>query len=258
MHKPKYLEPPQGKDRWLTSYVDVITILLVLFVAAAANVPQPGAVKNPAAASSPAALESSIVAHVDGAKLTISAAERATSESELAKAEVSSKPATVLASPIPAPAAGVDGSSELRRIEARLLERGLDVKLEQRGLVISLPQTILFAPGRASISADASPVISRVAEVLREIPNNVSLIGHSDANPINTRRFRNNWELSTARSLRLLELLAARHGISEGRLSVASYAAYRPKGGNDTLEGRAANRRVEILILDSGAGSRSR
>ncbi|HEY6393661.1 MAG TPA: OmpA family protein, partial [Bryobacteraceae bacterium] len=69
--------------------------------------------------------------------------------------------------------------------------------------------------------------------------------------PIHNRRFKNNWELSSARSLSLLSLLTTGYGIPESRLSVQSYGTSNPKGSNDTETGRAENRRVEILILDS-------
>ena len=68
--------------------------------------------------------------------------------------------------------------------------------------------------------------------------------------PIHNRRFDNNWELSAARSLRLLELLSSRYGIAESRLSVSSYGSWSPRSTNATEEGRAENRYVEIVILD--------
>jgi len=89
--------------------------------------------------------------------------------------------------------------------------------------------------------------------VLRDVPNQVSLIGHADSIPIHNRRFKNNWELSAARGLRLLETLNSRFGIPESRLSVSSDGANRPRSSNDTPNGRAENRRVEIVILDEAA-----
>jgi chemotaxis protein MotB len=122
--------------------------------------------------------------------------------------------------------------------------------MEPRGLVISLPQTILFASGNDEVSADARSTVQQIAAVLREIPNRVTLVGHADAVPIHNRRFKNNWELAAARSLRLLELLGRDGGIEESRLSVASFSSFDPKDTNATADGRASNRRVEIVILD--------
>jgi chemotaxis protein MotB len=78
-------------------------------------------------------------------------------------------------------------------------------------------------------------------------------VGHADAIPIHNQRFKSNWELSAARSLNLLALLASQYGIDETRLSIQSYGSYSPRNSNDTVDGRAENRRVEILILDDPA-----
>jgi chemotaxis protein MotB len=189
-------------DRWMVSYMDVLTILLIFFVAAAAQsaMPRPVPEKVPEVHASPP-------------------------------------------SP-PAPHA------ELLQPQQKLLSLGLDLKMEPRGLVISLPQTILFASGNDVVSAEARPTVEQIAAVLREIPNKVILIGHADAVPIHNRRFKNNWELAAARSLRLLEMLGRDGAIDESRLSVASYSSFDPKDTNTTPDGRASNRRVEIVILD--------
>jgi chemotaxis protein MotB len=79
------------------------------------------------------------------------------------------------------------------------------------------------------------------------------LVGHADTTPIHNRRFRDNWQLSAARSLSLLALLTSDYGIPESRLSIESFGSNHPLGPNDTEAGRAANRRVEILILDDPA-----
>ena len=125
--------------------------------------------------------------------------------------------------------------------------------LEPRGLVVSLPHAVLFPSGQDEVGPGGLAALGRIAEVLREIPNKVTLIGHSDAVPIHNRRFKNNWELSAARSLKLLELLSAKYGIAASRLSVAGYGATSPRETNDTQDGRAANRRVEIVILNEPA-----
>jgi chemotaxis protein MotB len=189
-------------DRWMVSYMDVLTILLIFFVAAAAQSAMPHPVPE--------------------------------------------KPPEVHATPPPPP----PPHAELLQPQQKLASLGLDLKMEPRGLVISLPQTILFASGTDVVSAEARPTVEQIAAVLREIPNKVTLVGHADAVPIHNRRFKNNWELAAARSLRLLEMLGRDGGIEESRLSVASYSSFDPKDTNATPDGRASNRRVEIVILD--------
>jgi chemotaxis protein MotB len=143
----------------------------------------------------------------------------------------------------------------LVRAQQSLEKHGLDMRLEPRGLVISLPQAILFPSGEDRISPQALPILARIADVLRDIPNDVSLIGHADAVPIHNRHFKSNWDLSMARSLRILQLLSHRYGVSESRLHIASYGPYRPNSSNSTADGRARNRRVEIVIAGDSAQS---
>jgi outer membrane protein OmpA-like peptidoglycan-associated protein len=156
------------------------------------------------------------------------------------------QPATALiVPPIPMPV------SALVAIERELEHNHLDVQLDSRGVVVSLPQALLYAPGEDRINANALATVSAVAETLGKIPNNAILVGHADAVPIHNRRFNSNWDLAAARGLRLLELLTSRYGIAESRLSVQSYGSNDPRDTNDTADGRASNRRVEIVILDS-------
>jgi chemotaxis protein MotB len=131
----------------------------------------------------------------------------------------------------------------------KLEQQGLDLHRDQRGLVISLPQAVLFASGDDCVRPQAFPMVSQIAGVLREVKNKVALVGHADAVPIHNQRFKSNWDLSASRSLSLLALLATEYGIDESRLSIQSFGSYSPKTSNDTEDGRAENRRVEILIL---------
>ena len=162
-----------------------------------------------------------------------------------------SAPATPPPTLTPTPPVG------LQAIRQKLINEGitgLDTRVglrpESRGLVITLPQAILFRPGQDQVDPTALPIMSKIAAVLQGIPNKISVIGHADAVPIHNRRFRNNWELAGARGLQLLNLLATRYEIPEARLSMASYGAAAPRTPNDTVQGRASNRRVEIVILD--------
>lgn len=227
--KPKYLDAEQGgqRERWLISYTDFVTILLILFIAVAAQ----GLHEAQAKPSRPA--QSSHVRPV---------------QSTLPKP--ATPPQSTEAETKPQPAASRE---LLARADEKLRSQGVDSHLEQRGLVISLPQSILFPSGEDRVLPNALPMVSEVAEVLASVPNKVALVGHADSIPIHNKRFHNNWELSSARSLSLLELLSTRYGISESRLSVQSYGSNDPKEPNDTEAGRAENRRVEILLLDESA-----
>jgi len=202
--QPNYLQQTGNhQDRWMISYADIVTILLVLFISIAAQ----------------------------------------TSE----KAPKSPQPATPRPAPVAAPR---QPDQAFSAAQTALQKHGVTPKIDPRGLVITLPQAILFPAGEDSILPDALPVIEQIAAVLREMDNNILLVGHADATPIHNRHFRNNWELSAARSIQLLQVLTGRFGLSEARFSVASEGSHSPLGSNEDDEGRAQNRRVEIVILD--------
>jgi chemotaxis protein MotB len=154
---------------------------------------------------------------------------------------------------VAAPEPLAESHQALVRADEKLRAQGLDSRLEKRGLVISLPQAILFPSGEDHVMPAALPIVSQIAEVLGSVPNKVALVGHADSIPIHNKRFQSNWELSAARSVNLLQVLSTRYGISESRLSVQSYGSYNPKDSNDTASGRAENRRVEILLLEEAA-----
>lgn len=123
------------------------------------------------------------------------------------------------------------------------------LRLEGRGLVITLAEKAFFPSGDDTIYPQAYPSVQLVAKTIADLPNPVRLEGHTDAVPIHTARFNNNWELSTARSIAVLQLLETKYGLDASRFAVAGYAQNLPVAPNDTNEGRARNRRVEIVVL---------
>jgi chemotaxis protein MotB len=235
--KPRYFQTETaGRDRWMVSYVDVLTILLIFFVMIAAH----GLTRLQQAAVPKGAVPSKEVA------AALAPADSAEPKAAEPKTVEDEKTASSQADPESSPA--------LLQIKKKLEQHGLDLRVEARGLIISLPQTVLFPSGEDRVVREALPIVEEIAGVLRDVPNKITLVGHADSIPIHNRRFRNNWELSAARGLRLLELLSGSYGIPESRLAVASDGSYEPRGPNDTPDGRANNRRVEIVIMDAPAG----
>lgn len=139
-------------------------------------------------------------------------------------------------------------ASSLPSIQDALRQRGIESVLEPRGLVIHLSQGVLFPSGNDELAPDAMEIIDRIAGAIRAVPNKIQLAGYSDSLPIHGGRFRNNWDLSAARGLRLFEILTQRYGIPEDRLAVVGYGSMQPRASNETPDGRAENRRVEIVI----------
>ncbi len=115
---------------------------------------------------------------------------------------------------------------------------------------VEIRNDILFGSGSATLAAAAEPVIGLLADVLRSVPNPVRVEGHTDNVPIRNTMFPSNWELSAARAASVVRLLSAR-GLDPSRLAVLGLGEFRPVAGNDTPEGRNANRRVLVVILGS-------
>jgi chemotaxis protein MotB len=153
-----------------------------------------------------------------------------------------------------------DLASSLEALNGTLKEEIADgkiaVQLDPRGLVISLRQAAFFPSGEAHVQPAAYSIVDKVGETLGALPNAVRLEGHTDAIPIRNSRFANNWELSAMRSIAMVELLVQRNHIDRRRLSVAGFAETDPLASNDDEEGRAKNRRVDIVILNTASEAR--
>jgi len=100
------------------------------------------------------------------------------------------------------------------------------------------------------LRSSAENAFDRFAAVIQKRSESLRIEGHTDNLPIHNKQFASNWELSTARASNLIKLLINRYHVEPDRLSAAGYAEYHPAASNDTPEGRARNRRVDIVILN--------
>ena len=117
----------------------------------------------------------------------------------------------------------------------------------ESGLVISLEEAGFFDSGAAEVRPGALPVLDRIAAVLPESPLRVE--GHTDDVPIHNAQYASNWELSSGRASSMARLLLEHGNVHAEMLSVAGYAEFHPAASNETEEGRARNRRVDIVVL---------
>jgi len=123
----------------------------------------------------------------------------------------------------------------------------LEVSEDRIRIVFNAP--VLFDMGSADMKPDSLPHLGRLAQALAEMPNPVQIEGHTDNIPLGKNLpFTSNWELSAARAFAVLRFFE-QNQVPSGRLSAIGYGEFRPIKDNDTLEGRAANRRIEINIL---------
>ena len=132
----------------------------------------------------------------------------------------------------------------------------ITITSDERGLVITLLSDNFFEEGSADLNINETrETLLRIAEFFRssEVSDRRFRIeGHTDNTPVSAdSKFPSNWELSATRAVNVLHYLAD-YGVDENKFSVAGYSDTRPKFSNDTAEGRAYNRRVDIIILDEG------
>lgn len=130
------------------------------------------------------------------------------------------------------------------------IEKGaVRVRYDERGVIVQLTNKVIFESGSAEIKLLSRPILDRIAELLKALPNDIRIEGHTDNIPIKRGMYPSNWELSVARATSVLRYLEKKHYISAERLSAVGYGPYRPIASNDTEEGRATNRRVDIAIV---------
>jgi chemotaxis protein MotB len=142
--------------------------------------------------------------------------------------------------------AKLDQFSIENRIQTKLIS-----SIEERGLVVSIQDTLLFESGSAEITPSAKKILKKISTVLAASPNYIKVEGHTDNLPIHTTKFPSNWELSVLRATNVVQILVQDGGIDSRRLSATGYGEYRPVADNNTVEGRSANRRVDLVILRS-------
>jgi chemotaxis protein MotB len=140
-------------------------------------------------------------------------------------------------------------------LSTEIKEGKIQVRLTPRGLVVSLQEATFFPSGEDTVSPGTYSSLEKIARVLKELHNPVRLEGHTDSVPIHNSRFRSNWELSAARGIAMLNLFADKFEIPRARMAVTGYADTMPADTNDTPEGRARNRRVDVTILSQRAMS---
>jgi chemotaxis protein MotB len=135
-----------------------------------------------------------------------------------------------------------------KQAAAKLKNIFADTTVTENMIRVRLQNTILFPSAYSTLSPEADEPISKLAQVLKDMPNPVVIEGHTDDVPLVKSPYHSNWELSVSRSNAVIEKLVS-DGVPPERLVAAGYGEFRPAAPNDSPENRARNRRVEILIL---------
>jgi len=240
----------ENLERWLVSYADFITLMFAFFVVMFASSQTDRGKAQQVSESVRRALEENQLASAIAGILGGAVGEKGKGNAMLkgpggTKTEPTSKEKNLFwADLVP--------SLQLltQELQSEIAAGKLSVKLEPRGLVVSLAEAAFFPTGEDTIDPATYPSIEKIAAAVRKLPNPVRLEGHTDSVPIHNARFRSNWELSAARAIAMLNLLTTRFGVDPRRLAVVGYADTLPVESNDTEEGRARNRRVDVVILN--------
>jgi chemotaxis protein MotB len=227
-------EEAESSERWLLTYADLITLLLGLFVIlyAMSKIDQ-GKYQQVVVALSQAF----------GGKTIL--------------------PASGGITPMPAPSSsggndnGDEASSDSDQkelseqineaLEQYIQSSKVNVTEDSGGLTIHLLEMLLFETGKADLRPEAQKALDELSVLIRNLPNEIRVEGHTDNIPIKTSQFPSNWHLSMARSLNTAYYMMQR-GVNPQKISIGGYSEYKPISPNDTPENRAKNRRVDIVI----------
>ena len=140
-------------------------------------------------------------------------------------------------------------------VEKNGLSEEISLSMDADGVYMNVKAAILFAPGSAVITESGRPAVQKVAELISNFENKVVIEGHTDNIPHHDQKFDSNWELSAGRAIAVLRHLVEQRNIDPSRLSAVGYGEYNPLVPNDTAEQRAANRRVNIVLVYEPEGA---
>lgn len=235
--KKKRHEQEGNNERWLITYSDLITLLLVFFIILYAFSKVDNKKYENLASGFNSVFGSGTGILTGGNSINIVGGTSSQNSSGEEKSEE-------------------DMLSDLKQqvdgyLTSNSLNESVSTDIDDRGLVISMSNSILFDSGTATIKSDNNLNLKTMGKLLNSMPNYIRIEGHTDNLPINNTKFKSNWELSVIRATNVAEILIDETGISPERISVLGYGEFRPIGDNSTAEGRAKNRRVDIIIMDT-------
>ena len=229
MRKKRRHDDHENTDRWLVSYADFITLLFAFFTTMYA------------------------ISHVDLGKL-----ERFTGSMKVAFRAAGTYPAqtTVIEGIKPINYEDVGLEQDVRGLLRKFdIIESFVVTRDDRGVVLSFSDELLFDAGSAELKKEARPLLGVVASIVQKSRRQVIIEGHTDNMPIGKSRYSSNLELATARAANVFAALLEEHAAGADRMSTAGYGEYRPATSNATPEGRARNRRVDIVFVSGREGT---
>ncbi len=223
----------ENLERWLITYADLITLLLIFFVVMYS------------------------ISQADLAKFRqVAASLRAAFNLDVLPAPPPGQSAVTPLEQDPRFNAYLSVRAQVASLFTRLGldQQGVEVELTSEGIVIHLSDAVLFPPGQAELRPEAQRVLDGIAAIIEPLPNPIRIEGHTDNTPPPPGTYPDNWELSAMRAVNTVRYLTDVAGLSPQRLSAAGYGEFRPRASNETLEGRRKNRRVDIVLVHPAFG----
>ncbi len=244
-------EKHENSERWLLTYSDMITLLLVLFIMMY-TISKVDTDKFEALAYQlgiTLGAEVSVVQEAGDTSDMDNDEWSGLGDSHTSKPEVSSPQASTAAA-----SQQVQGVKSIQdQIQELVDEAGIEtlvgIHTEQRGVVVSLKEALLFNSGSADVNKEGQEMLKKMSGIFTTVDNYISVEGSADNVPISSARYASNWELASQRAINVAKLLQS-YGVDPARLSSTSYGEYRPVAPNDSEENKERNRRVDIVIID--------
>lgn len=229
-------------ESWLVPYADILTLLLALFIVLFASADanktkftQMAQSLSAAFSGSPSVFDNNIAISPE-----INSSKPDQTKDDPSKEQAHLKETVQL----------LEVKKEIDKyINKNNLAGDLNTALTEDGLMIRIKDSALFPSGSANLRPESERLGAEIAKMLATLPQKVVVSGHTDNVPINTREFPSNWELSSKRAINFMKSLLSQGNLQPERFSAIGYGEYRSMAANDGEDGRAKNRRVEVLIM---------
>lgn len=246
MRRRKTEEKKENRERWLITYADLITLLMIFFIMLYT------------------------MAKVDTKKFAAisQSLKEAIGAGQVQKIDIvqlNSGTSAVLLNPTGALPENKGGDAILQDPKLKEAKKNLDKQLEglvqqnnaqvitdERGIVIRVASKSLFSSGSADVLQDAQRELLKIAAILEPLENQIRVEGFTDSQPINSPKYPSNWELSGARAFNVLKFIISNSKIPPDRIAAVGYGEYRPVNKDNKSSDRPEDRRVDIVVLENG------
>lgn len=230
--KPKVKQAASGSPAWMTTFSDLMSLLLTFFILLF-SMSQVSDEKFSAASQS---LQSAFMMEGAGDSIIEGLSPRTTQGAANLDSNV--------------PVEVQEMYQEMKEfIDENSMSSSISLSRDENGIYVDIQDSILFDSGKAELKTDGKETLELIAELLNKFDNRVIVEGHTDNIPSTSSRYPTNWELSTDRALSVLRFLSDHQNVAPSRLSAAGFGEHHPVVANDSTENRRRNRRVNIVLV---------